>query len=627
MNNLIKLMEMSKKEISTPSTATFEEPDLLNVTNFLIESLKERNTGENNNEENNLTNALIESLKESKKSLNKIKSPQEKKNEDIKRKEMSKNNRTNFLIKNIKEISSSIKKKEIQSDKNFLKKNLGLRNRTLWTNFFNKTLSFSNFSLIYVNKFNRTSTGRYKFSRKSKNVYYKNIYPKKKYKMILKKIKRKKQKDKWELTFKQKKTLKRSFWRQAPWMLHRLWRSIGKPKINISEKVIRNSRNFFSFFKWYIPSIIPYTGIFIKEFSRLTTLTFYKKLYRFNKLYFNKKKKVRNKKQNKRTRKISRKDLLFFHKFFIQLFKFSSIFKFFENSLWLIKYPFYTLFRSYKAKWLNQLIKIGGFFRAERQRKKAIKKKKGSKNILNLIFSQRVFRKNYKKRHLLSKDVPFISSQKINFYENDLLGFSVKRTFLFQKKRVSTRTRGLLFNPKGNYNLCWKGNLTNKKEYDFTYENFRGKFNKNKKLLLLKGEWLFSELIFSSKNPLLIYFRNIHSSSLFFHTGCISIKKARNDDECFLKKDKKIVFGRSEKAVINDSKKKFSLFLGSDYSSAGIFITTLIWSFLNNATKKKMFLYRHKRLPFFFKKWKDIRMFYNFFFNKGFITREIAYNK
>jgi len=279
---------------------------------------------------------------------------------------MSKNK---ILIKNIKEMSNSIKKKEIKNDKNFLNKSIGVRSfkRFVWTNFFNKTLSFSNFSLIYVNKFKRTSTGHLKFSRKSKNVYYKNIYPKKKYKKILKKINRKKEKDKWPLTFKQKETIKKSFWRVASWRLNMLWRSIGQPQINKRGKVNRN--NSFSLFKWYMPSILPYTWNFIKEFSILTTLNFYKKLY-FNTLYpyspYNSPNHTRTKK------KISRKELLFFHKFFIQIFKFSYIFKFFENSLWLINYPFYTLFRTYKAKWLNQLIKIGIFFREERKKKKKV---------------------------------------------------------------------------------------------------------------------------------------------------------------------------------------------------------------------------------------------------------------
>jgi len=52
MNNMIKLIEMSKKENPSPnvSKATLEEPDLYNVTNFLIESLKE--SRENNEEKN-----------------------------------------------------------------------------------------------------------------------------------------------------------------------------------------------------------------------------------------------------------------------------------------------------------------------------------------------------------------------------------------------------------------------------------------------------------------------------------------------------------------------------------------------------------------------------------------------
>jgi len=78
MNNMIKLIEMSKKENPSPnvSKATLEEPDLYNVTNFLIESLKEsrENNEEKTNEEKDITNALIESLKETKSSLNKIKS-------------------------------------------------------------------------------------------------------------------------------------------------------------------------------------------------------------------------------------------------------------------------------------------------------------------------------------------------------------------------------------------------------------------------------------------------------------------------------------------------------------------------------------------------------------------------
>jgi len=175
-------MEMSKKESSIVSPASFEEPDLHNVANFLIESLKERS---GNNEENSMTKALIEGLTESKKGLNPLK--RSKSHNGIKRKEMGKNN---VLIKKIKEISNSIKKKEIKKV-SVCKSVKGL----FGIDFFFKKLSLSTFALIYVNKFTRTFKGYLKFSRKSKIVYYKNIYPKKKYKRILKKIRRKKVKD------------------------------------------------------------------------------------------------------------------------------------------------------------------------------------------------------------------------------------------------------------------------------------------------------------------------------------------------------------------------------------------------------------------------------------------------
>ena len=91
---------------------------------------------------------------------------------------------------------------------------------------------------------------------------------------------------------------------------------------------------------------------------------------------------------------------------------------------------------------------------------------------------------------------------------------------------------------------------------------------------------MHSELIFHSRNPLLLYLKDIYikSSSFFFHTGCLSIKKGIDGDKKVMSKVKKLFFlvGREKEFFKPLKNPRKLLFSEVDYSRAGSFIITLI---------------------------------------------------